>query len=155
MKKVFNKTGLGQPSLRVVEVVSTSTKHRGFTLLELLVVIAIIGIISTVGCYYLSNAFSSIKLQAAAQEIASDLRLCQQKAISEKTDVLITFNTNNYQFLSINKTLPKPLTVQNPQLIKFSQTGNPTPGYFGTIMLIDGHKTKKIVISPIGRIRIE
>lgn len=127
---------------------------NGFTLLELLIVVAIIGIISTVGCYYLSNAFSSIKLQAAAQEIASDLRLCQQKAISEKTDVLITFNTNNYVFLKTNKTLPKPLSISNPQLVKFSQTGNPTPGYFGTIILSDGHKTKKIIVSPVGRIRI-
>lgn len=128
---------------------------RGFTLLELLVVIAIIGIISAVGCYYLSNAFSSIKLQAMAQEIASDLRLCGQKALSEKTDVLIIFNTNNYQFLSKNKMLPKPLTILNPQQVIFSQTGNPHPGYFGTIVLTDGQNTKKIVISPVGRIRIE
>ncbi|QLH38081.1 MAG: prepilin-type N-terminal cleavage/methylation domain-containing protein [Defluviicoccus sp.] len=53
----------------------------GFTLLEVLVVLAILGMAATALPLMISNALPGARLNATAQELASDLRILRTSAI--------------------------------------------------------------------------
>ncbi len=119
---------------------------KGFTLIEILIVISLIGILFTAAYFNHSGYVEISKLNAAKTQIVSDLRAAQNKATNEHKTVSITFD---------NKTkLPSGITVSN-KIIKFAASGFCPPGYSGTIILSGKKKSKKIIVSSNGRVRVE
>jgi prepilin-type N-terminal cleavage/methylation domain-containing protein len=101
--------------------------RRGFTLVELLVVIGIVGIIMTVSSPSFFKLRKTVLIEGKCQVIAADLRRAEIEALT------------------------KAQTVERAPF-KFAPSGFPVPGYSGTLNL---PPRRKIVLSSIGRVRIE
>jgi len=128
---------------------------KGYTLLQLILVISLISILAGFFAFRFSGVVDQVKLSSSAKVIAADLRAAQMRAQANKEEVVIIFYRNFYSLNGKERKLPSPVEVQNPQTIKFSKNGTPLPGYFGTLKLISRGKTLSLIISPIGRVRIE
>ena len=133
---------------------------RAFTLLEILIVLAIIStlfvMIIPLSSYYRGN----IGLDTTSNMIVSDLYYAKGLALNVSSHVSIDFNSDKYSLFkdgSLVKTVDLPKDVKcNIKTIGFSSQGMPAPGESGTILLSnkDG-KTKSIIVSSMGRIRME
>lgn len=100
--------------------------RRGFTLIELLVVVGICGLLLSFSFPALSNFRKGVYLESSAREIASEIRKAQSLA------------------MSVGET-------QSVGKFKFSRTGFPLPGGSGTETI----GSRKIIVSSVGRVRIE
>lgn len=67
-------------------------KQEGHMFMELMVVTAVIGIISVLAFPSFSTLNSGMQLRCATEEIASELRLARQLAITHRDRVRITFD---------------------------------------------------------------
>ena len=67
-------------------------KQEGHTLMELMVVIAVIGITSALAVPNFLTINSGAQIHSATEEIASELRLARQLAITHRDRVRITFD---------------------------------------------------------------
>jgi prepilin-type N-terminal cleavage/methylation domain-containing protein len=74
--------------------------NKGYSLVELLTVLAIMAILSVLGIGYLTGFGSRYKLDRAANELVSKLRLAQMKSITTNTAVVVEFDTANRLFKS-------------------------------------------------------
>lgn len=63
--------------------------RQGFTLLEIMIVMGFVGIFLAMVIPNFNRAIPEMKVDRAARKLATDLRLSQQKAIAEMTDVLV------------------------------------------------------------------
>jgi type IV pilus assembly protein PilE len=79
-------------------------KPKGFSLVEMLITIALIGIISTIAVYSWQRYVTNNNLRSAARDVAADIVLFKQRAVSESRPYQITFNggTNNYDIQQWN-----------------------------------------------------
>jgi len=146
----------------------------GFTLIEILVVLSIVGILAASSIPILSNVFNVSQLKREAQNIVAELRLAQEMAETKKTTCCISFKSKSIfyesaqifverydyfkgKYVNIKSIeLPKKFDFKEDKVIKFSSSGSPPAGGSGTIVLKDaGGREKKIIVSSIGRIRIE
>ncbi len=108
-------------------------KRPAFSLIELITVIAILGTVVFVALPGLSRFSASLSLQASAKAVAAELRQLQTKA-------RLTHTTQTFGATSIS----------------FAASGFPPPGGSGTIVLRDRFaRSKKIIVSSSGRIRLE
>jgi len=107
------------------------SNRRGLTLVELLVVMGISGLLLFLSFPALTNLKESIRLEISARQLASTLRKAQSLAMYQgETKIIGRF--------------------------KFSKTGAPLPGGFGTEKITSpSGKVKKVIVSPLGRVRIE
>ncbi|OGC06572.1 hypothetical protein A2230_04625 [candidate division WOR-1 bacterium RIFOXYA2_FULL_36_21] len=128
---------------------------KGYSLLELIIVISIIGIFFAFVSINFGNFETKAEFKAITKTIVSDLRLCQQNAISQKESCDTIFEKDYYIINNKKKHLPSLINIKNPKTIRFSSSGNPQPGYFGTIILESKNQSIKIIVSAIGRIRVE
>jgi prepilin-type N-terminal cleavage/methylation domain-containing protein len=105
--------------------------RKGFSLIELLVVMSISGLLLFLSFPALSAFKDRLSLETRARQLAFTLRKAQSLAISRgETQIVGRF--------------------------KFSKTGSPLPGGFGTEKITSpGGRTKKVIVSPLGRVRIE
>lgn len=69
------------------------SRRGGFTLMELLAVITILGIVASVAILSAQDN-QAVVASAAARMIAGDLEYAQSLAISEQSDITVTFNTD-------------------------------------------------------------
>jgi prepilin-type N-terminal cleavage/methylation domain-containing protein len=121
--------------------------RRGFTLVELLVVIGI-------SSFFLLFSFSSYRsfqaglyLKAFAHLGASELRKVQGLAQSQGK----TLSWSLDQLIP-----PKEVKISKNETFKFSSSGFPLPGGTGTAILRNSFgRDKKIVVSSVGRVRVE
>lgn len=127
--------------------------NKGFTLVELIVVFLIISILVGASVFMLKGFSDNLKIEASSKMILSDLNMAGQEASSQKETKEIVFNEGTYTIDGKERKLS--VKIINPQIVRFSKTGNPIPGYFGTIQIRSGNKSAKIVISAEGRVRIE
>lgn len=67
-------------------------KQEGHTLMELMVGLAVTGIISALAIPNFLTLNSGVQIQSATEEIASELRLARQLAITHRDRVRITFD---------------------------------------------------------------
>ena len=149
-------------------------KTSGFTLIEILVVLSIVGILIAASVPMLMNVINSSRIKNEAQKIVSDLRVSQELATTKKATCVVTFKGRSLFYKTAKYTvdlydyfkgkyvtekiieLPKGFDFAEDKVIKFSHTGSPIVGFSGTIILRDQSlRERKIIISPIGRIRSE
>lgn len=140
---------------KVEQSSSRAVKQSGFSLIEIVVVVTIIGIVLALISMQFSSFSDKLKLKAVSKLIVSSLSTGQQTASSEKKAVEIVFDYYSYSVSGSKIDLPKPIRIINPQTVIFSQSGMPIPGFFGTIVITDGKRTTKVIISSVGRIRTE
>lgn len=67
-------------------------KQEGQTLMELMIVVVIIGILTALGLPNFLGLQSRVQLRSVAEEIASELRLARQLAISHRHRVRVVFD---------------------------------------------------------------
>lgn len=122
-------------------------ERKGFTLVESVVVLGLLGLLLSFCLPAYSQFSSSLFLNAAAKTIASHLRHIQGQALLEQHII-----NSNLDKLG----LPSSIKVKKAPAICFSPSGAPPPGRSGTIILENQRgKTKKIIVSSSGRVRIE
>ena len=141
--------------------------QRGFTLIELVVVIAIIAIVAALAIPQLGDWRAQQDLDAAAREMAADIRLLQQITInSGGVSPIMSFKTTApYGYItSLNLTAIQPsrdfpatiiLSSADPKTLTFGLSGAPMTAKTITLTRTDGKGQKQIIIDRVGRVRIE
>jgi len=142
-------------------------KTHGFTLIEVICVLSLISLLTALSLPAFNSLMGVVELNTTATNIASDLRAAQIKAMASHFTHEIRFERNGYKILRDNflegkleelKTvnLSRRLSFMTIQTLKFSAAGFPQPGGFGTITLKrSGGGSRKIIVSSVGRVRIE
>lgn len=119
---------------------NSQSRKFGFTLIEVLTVIAIIGILAAIGVPFFNNYRQSLNLSNAATRLTGELRLAQQRAISEQQKYSVQFDLtlNAYDLIKESDgslveiiTLPTPLTLTN--LTGFNNTTRATFNPVGAV----------------------
>jgi len=140
---------------------------NGFTLIEVALVVAVLGVLSTIAVPNFKNTLDRYKLEVAAHELAQNIRLTQQKSISEGTTYKILLDLNkkdNYQLVSGRRgklvKLPQGVFIdwttysEVDKSIIFYPTGAPNRG--GTIAVTNGKDSLFVIVSvATGRVRID
>lgn len=126
-----------------------------FSLIEIIIVISITSILILFSYLSYTSYLSSNKLTAAVNQVSADLRMVQNQAKTANKTAQIGFFAGSYQINNSKKVaLPANVTA-NQKIFKFAGSGFPIPGYSGTLILECNGKNKKIIVSSVGRIRIE
>ena len=143
------RSSFGHPARSAARRSSSPTPLRfvwlpGFSLLELLVVIGLIGIVS-LSTVPLIKLAESHAVRTMSYQIAAQMEAAKLKAMATRKSAVWT-----------NAALPAPLTLSPQKSATFSETGFPAVGSSGTWTLsAPMAKSKKIIVSSAGRIRIE
>ena len=137
---------------------------KGFTLLEITAVIAIIGILAAISLPVYQQLKPTLKLNAEARQLASDLRSAQQMAITEQINYLVVINPAENSYAIVKSTGQ---TAQSRSLddvsfyaiagltdntAEFTATGAAEES--GTIILTNGEDAKTVEIKPSGYVKI-
>ncbi|NMB42034.1 MAG: prepilin-type N-terminal cleavage/methylation domain-containing protein [Firmicutes bacterium] len=140
--------------------------NKGFTLIEVMAVVAVSAILLMI-IWPRAPLLSRWKLETAAQDLAGDLRLIRQAAITTGKSCEIAFfvYTNSYRRELPDKTsqiyLPEGIVYKgdtsfkgDPPFVHFNLMGRPSSG--GTVILKSPTGEKRyIIVTPVtGRIRI-
>lgn len=119
----------------------------GFTLIEILCCLAIIALMLGIGLPVSTRLSANLKLNGSANLLASNLREIQAFAMQQGETA--SFDPNKIL-------LPKTIRFAQSVPIAFSSSGYPIVGGSGTLILENQFKkTKKIIVSSMGRIRVE
>ena len=140
---------------------------KGFTLIELILVISVI---SAVICFSIEQIWplkESLAVRAFEQQLLGDLNLIKQRSIQRATVYELNCEKSSYTISYFDKNtgcfvkersepLNNSIFIEKPINFRFSNSGFPCPGYIGTAQIrsLSG-KTAKVVVSSVGRIRIE
>jgi type IV fimbrial biogenesis protein FimT len=146
-------------------------KTGGFSLYELMVVLAVIAVVSAIVAPNIISWRSNAHLRGAANNLKGDLELSKVRAIRERSPVTVTFQATRYQVTYTdqdgtlktlrNRKLPGGVRVDLDSTnfttmgdeTRFNGRGLPQAG---SAVLVDKKgQQKRIVVSPLGRIRIE
>lgn len=85
-------------------------RSSGMTLIELIVCISIACILSCM-CIPFTGLVEKSCLEAATNELLSNLRLAQQRAISEGIEIAVSFDTKNNSYSVYKKNIPSSVYV--------------------------------------------
>ncbi|MGD8992551.1 MAG: GspH/FimT family protein [Desulfobacterales bacterium] len=146
-------------------------KSEGFSLFELLVVLAVIAVVSAIVTPSILSWRSNAKLRGAAGNLKGDLQLSKVKAVRERSPVTITFMATHYQVTFTDKD-GNVRTLRNRKLpggvrvdldsTSFTSMGDKTqfngrglPQAGSAVLVNNRGQQKTIIVSPLGRIRIE
>ena len=75
-------------------------KNAGFTLIELVVVIAIIAILSAVAIPNFFNWRRNAQMRASAEELLSVVQLTKLRAVKERTNCVVFFDTGDDNYVA-------------------------------------------------------
>jgi type II secretory pathway pseudopilin PulG len=121
--------------------------RRGFTLIELLIVMGCCGLLFFFSVPSLFRFRDSLYLNAAARLLASDIRKTRALAVGQGKKMTWPVSLSVF---------PGSIKAENPRSFTFSESGFPPPGGFGTqILSARCRSTKKVIVSSVGRVRIE
>lgn len=141
--------------------------QKGFTLIELILVISVISAILCFSIEQIRPLKESLAVRTSAQQLLGDLNMIKLRSIQRGTVYELNCAKNYYiiSYLDNNtggyikerfETLSSGVFVEKPVNFRFSSSGFPCPGYIGTAQIISlTGKTAKVVVSSVGRIRIE
>ena len=120
---------------------------KGFSLIEIIVVMGVLGALFALSLPISSRFSSVLYLNASAKALASELRNVQSQSI-------LQHKTLSLNLAKLN--LPPGIRFANTRDISFSPSGFPPPGKSGTLVLQNSlGRTKKVIVSSAGRVRIE
>jgi prepilin-type N-terminal cleavage/methylation domain-containing protein len=120
---------------------------KGFTLVEIIVIISILSVLFSLTLPLSPRFSSSLYLHASARSLASELRRLQSNSV---------LRHKTLSFTPAKFMLPPGIKFQRICDIGFSASGFPPPGKSGSLILQDSSgRTKKVVVSSAGRIRLE
>ena len=151
-------------------------KNRGFTAIELILVIVILGILAAIA-YPRFQGLPGIRVSAAAQAIAADIRYAQSQAISTAYNYKVYFyaGTNSYSVYQKNRSsgaetiMSHPLKAGNYTVVvatdypgviiggdytvEFDYLGAPVTGGGGSVTVSGGGNSMTIsVLANTGRV---
>lgn len=148
-------------------------EQRGFTGIEIFVVLVVIAIMAGAATPWILGAIQTYRVRAAAWELAGDLRLARQKAVSLQQSHRICFAacgspvpTGAYLLERRDPTAPPPgwilditrndipngVAVTSPaNTLTYGTKGD---GSGGTITLTNNIGTYVVVAAPSGRVRV-
>lgn len=148
-------------------------EQRGFTGIEIFVVLVVIGIMAAAATPWILGAIQTYRVRAAAWELAGDLRLARQKAVSLQRRHRICFAacgspvpTGAYLLERQDPTPPPPRWVLDitrndvPNGVAVTSPANTLTygtkgdGSGGTITLTNNIGTYVVVAAPSGRVRV-
>ena len=107
---------------------------KGFTMVELLIVVAIIAVTAAVAIPNIISWIPTIRVNSAARDLVSEMQLARMKAVSERNNYVITFDTSTNQYsiyddndsnFSTSNVLVK--TVNLPSGIQFGYIAGKNP----------------------------
>jgi len=150
-------------------------RRGGFTYVELLTVILTLLIVVAIGIPRAGSVIQQLRLRGAAWQLASDLRLARQRAVTLRTSIRVcisgcaimvptpirAYSVEVYRGSPpawVNETgalIALPLDVGlsgNEDKVGFASTGTADAGTF-TVTNVQG--CYKVVTSPTGRVRVE
>jgi prepilin-type N-terminal cleavage/methylation domain-containing protein len=141
--------------------------NKGFSLIELIMVITIISVVMCFSIEQIQPLKEGLAVRTFSQQLLGDLNYIKQRSVQRgtvyelncaKNFYTISYFDNNTGYFVKDRieSLKSGIIVENPVDFRFSNSGFPIPGYFGTAQIksLTG-KTAKIVVSSVGRIRIE
>lgn len=137
--------------------------EKGFTLLEIAIVIIIIALLAMISLPVYQQFQPTLKLNAEARQLASDLRYAQQMAITEQISHLVVMDMINNSYAIVKS---PDQTIQNHSFkgVYFDSIANLTSNTAsfaptgaaaesGAIILTNGEKSKTIEIKPSGYVK--
>ena len=143
-------------------------RERGFSLIELLTVLAIMAILAAIAVPTYRAIGPNLSLNAAARDMASDLRYAQQLSVTEQNIYSVVFNIsqNSYQIKNSasgsvvkNVSLSQQLTIYqitglSSSTVSFNATGAAQES--GTINLTNVNNHHSLIeIKPSGYVKIQ
>jgi prepilin-type N-terminal cleavage/methylation domain-containing protein len=155
------------PGIGTEEKKNFRSNQQGFTFPELLMVLVLITIVAGISYGAFNRMSINSSLRTAARDIASDCQLARQRAMSENTNLTITFNSGDHTF-----TVPTPgggtltkaladysgaITIQSIDIPGASVVFTPrgTTQQQGTVVLINNRASKaSIDINSTGRANV-
>lgn len=143
-------------------------RHLGFSLIEIIIVLTIITIITAISVPIYQSIGPTLALRASARDLASDLRLAQQKSVTEQIIYAVVLDPANSQYSIIDtvssstiqtKELHNQITIATTtgltdQTVRFTATGAAIESGSIVIMHNDG-ASSTISIKPSGYVKIE
>jgi MSHA pilin protein MshC len=151
-------------------------QERGFTAIELILVIVILGILAAIA-YPRFQGLPGIRVSAAAQAIAADIRYAQSQAVSTAYNYKVYFyaSTNSYSVYQVNRSsgaetiMSHPLKAGNYTVVvatdypgviiggdytvEFDYLGAPSTGGGGSVIVSGGGNSMTIsVLANTGRV---
>jgi len=139
--------------------------RKAFTIIEILIVVVMISILSGMSYFALNSIRDSLDVNYAAKQVLSDVRYAQElaKTVHFPHQVEFVRNGSLYQIVNLDddsivkaEKVPDGVRFDGKDVFIFSVSGNPAVGGSGTLIIMNVKgKSKKVVVSSIGRIRIE
>ncbi|OGC25652.1 hypothetical protein A2291_04480 [candidate division WOR-1 bacterium RIFOXYB2_FULL_42_35] len=122
-------------------------KRLAFTLVEIIVVMAVCSVLFSVSFASLRGFLGQIQLEATTKSLVSDLRKMQSQSRLEHKTLAMDLN---------GLVLPTGINFAQTSQIKFAPSGATAFGGSGSLVLQNSlGRTKKIIVSSIGRVRVE
>jgi len=145
------------------------TEQRGVTAIEIFVVLVVIAIMAGAATPWILGAIQTYRVRAAAWELAGDLRLARQKAVSLQRGHRICFaacgspvptgayllerqDPTGWALDMTRNDIPNGVAVTSPtNTLTYGTKGD---GSGGTITLTNNIGTYVVVAAPSGRVRV-
>ena len=142
--------------------------EAGFTLIEVLTACALMTVVFAAALPRISAMRASFDVQSTTFQIANDLRLARERAITTNGKGRVAFSSSNYQvrrespvgsgtYVNDGGSVPLPTGVtasSNPTNPTFDSRGIPASAYTITVTKA-GATAKTITVNVIGRINVD
>jgi prepilin-type N-terminal cleavage/methylation domain-containing protein len=132
--------------------------RRGYSLVEMLIVVVLIGIVSALVIPQMSNIRNGWSLDAAAQQLQSDLRRTQSEAIRRNVSLQITrVNDSTYRIDSLGvRYLPPGVkfdvntTTATARILTYGPPQSGTPTY----SVVTFNRRRNVIVNAVGRVTV-
>ena len=130
---------------------SPSLRPRGFSLVELLVCICVLGSVTSLAAPYLGTMLQNYRLQATARQLVTDLQLAKMKAVAQKVQYLVAFDTTNNRYSISMGNSSFGSTTWTQMGISRSLSDPTSPYYSQGVTLADNFAAGTVIFSPTGQ----
>lgn len=137
-------------------------RYKGFTLIEVLVVLVIVSLLTSASIMGFKVFRNTIEFRDTVDQVLTDIKYTQQCAETSSRSCRIEFRPgeNIYYVTKGSKmlragTVDKEIGFTGKEYFSFVPSGCTEVGGNGTLFVSGLGKTKKIIVSSMGRIRVE